>query len=318
MSFIYSGYIPFFKILAGQSYHDVGEFGIPHLTLFISSFSIFYIAYLSANYASFKNKKVLIEITVIVGYFVLLFQRQNILICCLIFGNTLMAKNREGLSKRFKKHKKRNIFLLTLSVLIVLYLMGIIGNMRYGSMWKWYDSSMILALGKANSNMPSYIPTPYFWSYLYAVQPLATLNINISTVTDPFNVPALFCNFIPQFITNKIGINEVDVVLLQRSLTAATGYAVPGKCMGIIGMIIYLFSYLFICVAVINSCMKRKPNMLVPICNILLYFLIFTVFTNTFHYSITFLLLIYSIIACSRIRINGKSKRAKLVEQNHE
>ena len=183
-----------------------------------------------------------------------------------------------------------------------MFIMGVIGNVRYGKMWKWYDSSMIMELGKANFKFPAFIPDIYFWSYLYAVQPLATLNNNIN-LTDDLQIFQFIENFIPNFISEKIGINNTKIDLLDKSLNVSTGYSAAAKLMGVPGMFIFFFAYISVTFLIVYRCSKNNSQMLVTISNLLAYFLLLTVFDNTFKYSISFLLLFLSMIFCRKYKV---------------
>ena len=92
LEFLYARNIPLMSILVGgMSYLENNFEGIPIFHNFISSFTLFYSMYLSYIFFSFKDKKILKEIILVNLFFVLLMQRQNIIISFLFFLNIGLA-----------------------------------------------------------------------------------------------------------------------------------------------------------------------------------------------------------------------------------
>lgn len=66
------------------------------------------------------------------------------------------------IKRKFAVQKYTNAVIMIVFGLILLYLMGVFGNMRYGAMWKWNDASMIMSLGKANKSYPGWLSGLFF------------------------------------------------------------------------------------------------------------------------------------------------------------
>ena len=94
---IVSKKVPLLSVIRGQSYSSINYEGINGLHVLVSSAAIIYSFYLSFLYANFRDKRLLIENSIILAYFIMLVQRQNILICILGFilsMSCLIKKNR--------------------------------------------------------------------------------------------------------------------------------------------------------------------------------------------------------------------------------
>lgn len=303
LNFLVARSIPLVEVvLYGYSYRDLESFGIPHTTLFLNAFSIFYCMYLSYIYAFYKQRKVLVEIFVIIGYFLLLMSRQYVFVCGAFFINTLFFAYSSKIKRKFAVQKYTNAVIMIVFGLILLYLMGVFGNMRYGAMWKWNDASMIMSLGKANESYPGWLSGLFFWSYIYLVSPLSNFNYNIIHLPVEWDFFNLIGSFIPGFISDRLGINLAVVYLPIPSLNVSTGFAGPYKHFGIIGSILASMAYLFLSAFIIRICKKYRPENMVFVCNGLLYFVLLTFFQNTFWFPTTWLVMFFCFISSLKFR----------------
>ena len=293
---LYTRQIPLLNVISGFSYKQSGFSGIPNLHLLITSFSIFYSFYLSYIYACFKEKKVLFEYLLIIMYFILLVQRQNIVICIIGFLNIMYAANSEYITKKIKSKKSK--FMIILLCILLSFSFGVLGNIRYGNSWNWNDSSMITKLGKQNDQYPKYLPNEFFWSYIYLVSPLVNLNYNIKMNEPTNNLHKTTMEFVPEFIRNKLIKEKTDKIMLPvSSLTASTSYVKVYINSGYSGMYIMFLFQIIVCAFVLNKTYKRNKKYFIVVCNALGYFLILTFFTNTIVYSITAAMLLFSLIS---------------------
>ena len=192
--------------------------------------------------------------------------------------------------------------------MIVLYGFGVLGNIRYGSAWKWNDTSMIENVGRINSKYPKLVPKQYFWSYLYFISPLVNLNTNVQSFdNDNIDNTKFFYEFVPSFIQNRLGYNKEKVILPVSSLTASTAFVRVFKYRGYLGMYFMFFIYMLITTIVVNISYKRNKVFFAVNCISLSYVVLFTFFTNTLVYSTTSAILILSFFMCFKYRI-GKYK----------
>ena len=237
IEFIYSRKIPLLEVLAGTTYGNVEFKYIPILHMLINSFGIIYSFYLSYLFFSFKEKRLLFENLIVMSIYVLCVTRQNILICVLIFMNI-------GIASMFEKKKSLKqiitIFIIAIvSGMILLYAFGIMGNMRYGELYEWNDSSMICTLGKLNENYPEFLPKEYFWGYTYLVSPLSNLNYNIKNNVPINEFDKFVLQFIPDFISTKFTNYSIYPTLPVSSLTVCTEYITPYLTYGMSGIVIF-------------------------------------------------------------------------------
>jgi len=298
LNFIYSRNIPMLQVFLGNAYNSTAFSGIPHLNLFISSFSILYSIYLSYLYVNLKKRSILIELLIILFYFILCVQRQNIFIIILLFLNITV------LSLRKKKiFTKKRIFMFGIAFIILLYLFGVLGNIRYGSKWSWNNSKMIVTLGRINENYPKIIPYEFCWSYIYLTSPLANLNYNVTYRNQEDNVGEFIREFIPEFIGNKLYEEPREpVMLMDTSLTVCTAYVRVFNHFGYTGLYAMFFTYMTICSFVLYMVHKNNNQYFIVAANALLYFVLFTFFDNTLYYPITALIAIMSALLCVKIK----------------
>lgn len=316
LEILYERKIPLLNVFRGMSYAQTDFSGIPSLHLLISSFSIFYSFYLAYIYVCFKEKRVLCEYLIIVSFFIILMQRQNILICLLIFINIIYASNSETIAKKLKNIKVK--FLTVVLCILLLFAFGVFGNIRYGSTWEWNDSSMICELGKMNSKYPSILPKEYFWSYIYLISPLVNLNYNVIKINNVDDTYSFIMEFTPEFIRNKVfDYKKIKVVLPVSSLTASTSYSRVHNTLGYAGMYFMFLFQIIVCVIIINCSYRNKKKYFIVVCNALAYFLLFTFFTNTVVYSITSMLVIFSILCSTRLTFR-KTKYEKVFGKEND
>lgn len=303
--------IPLLNVIAGQSYSTVNFQGINGLHMIVGTMAIMYSFYLSYIFSKYREVRVLCENLIIISYFILLVQRQNILVCAIGFVLSMFYSNRENKKNNSKEreNKKLNfkkIIAVTIIMLILLYGFGIFGNIRYGSAWAWNDTSMIEKLGRINSNYPEFVSKQYFWSYIYFVSPLVNLNTNVEINSiNNSDVKKYIYEFIPEFVQNKVGYIEEAVVLPVSSLTASTAYVRAHKYLGYFGMYIMFFVYMFVTTIILNISYKRNKLFHIVNCISLSYILLFTFFTNTLIYSTTSSLLILTFIMSFKYKIGN-------------
>ena len=177
IEFIYAGGVPLFLILLGKPF-NYRTFGVPSLHVFLVTFSSFYTAYLFHTYLSSRKRVML--------FFCLL----NLVVALLIMNRGMFLTNVSTLFFIYIITKEsiqstitpRKISILLVTVIILSFLFGAMGTMRVSrEIKRLYDRSLVYEVGNATlAFQNSYIPSEFFWSYIYITSPIANLQHNIS------------------------------------------------------------------------------------------------------------------------------------------
>ncbi len=294
LDFLYERYIPLLNVIKNGSMYEKSFHGIPIFHFLISAFVFIYCFYLTYLFVCFKKKSLIIEYLASISIFILLFQRQNIMVVllgsCLIILSDIKLK---GISL------KRALFylaLILLFILVGLYVFGLMGNKRYG-IWDSHDSSMIFAVGKINDKYPSFIPKEYAWAYIYAISPLANLQHNINIGIDS---SAVFGDFVWQFLPNYISKHlsfrsSFQPELLDPSLTVCTSYVGAFRARGFFGMYSVYFVQTLAVFILVQIYSKDKRYVACAYAS-LIYFYLLSFFVNPLMYDITSLIVVYLLI----------------------
>ncbi len=294
LDLLYEQYVPIFNVFRGNSMYEKAFYGIPMFHFLVSGFTFIYCFYLAYLFACFKKGSLIIEYLVSISLFVFLFQRQNIMIVVLgtvlILLSSIKIRNLSALKK-----------LLCLTVIVVfsfilLYIFGIMGNVRYG-IWDSNDSSMIIAVGKINDQFPNFIPKPYAWAYIYAVSPLANLQHNINIGIDKSaTVYDFIWQFLPNFFSKRLPYQSViQSELIVPSLTVSTAYSDVFRSSGFFGMLSVYFAQTAI-VAIVVQLYHRNGKYRVSAYLSVIYFYLLSFFSNPMIYDITSLIVIYLLL----------------------
>ncbi|AUJ29492.1 hypothetical protein [Liquorilactobacillus hordei] len=165
-----------FPLFGGFSYNN---YGMPLINAGLGVFSSYFSSYIFLVLLLDKKYRKISFILFVVslGTFVLALSRGMIVI-------TLLNCVWEYLGvKQYKKTKNKNYnkkFMLV-SVVLGMYIFGLLGNYRLNNEVGLTDndifnSNLILNVGDATQKfVTSFIPTPFYWTYLYASSPLANL-----------------------------------------------------------------------------------------------------------------------------------------------
>ena len=290
----YERNIPLFKVLSGQSMYEKNFHGIPILHFFVSGFIFIYCFYLAYLFVCFRKKSLVVEYFASLSLFILLFQRQNIMIVLLGTLWIVIA----GLEfKKLSSLKKLLCIVLTIAIILVgLYIFGIMGNARYG-LWDSNDASMIMAVGKINDSFPDFIPKSYAWAYIYAISPLSNLQYNISLgVNSNVTFIDIIWHYLPNFVSKNLSVKSIIVSdLLEPSLTVCTAFSDVFKTSGYLGMYIFYLVETAVVIFIIllfNKIIQYRVCAYVSVA----YFYLLSFFSNPVIYDITALILIFLII----------------------
>lgn len=284
IEFIYSKQLPLISIIKGTS--EYGDFtGIPLLHGIIINFTIFYSAYLFYVYIETRNKEVGYGVVVQFIIFLLMFQKGAMIICLFIFGNLLFAKIRyQG-----KTAIGPVILGMVLVGIVVLFLNGVLANIRSGVAWS--DNSYIFRVALIKK-WPAFVPGQFAWAYSYITTPLGNLNNLIRMSLDNINVSQVIGTVIPIMILKVVAPNSVisldNSTLMVESMNASSGFYNPAYVGGIRG-IVFFYVITMIIIMVFGLWLYKK-NEASPMYGIFSMMIVFCFFYDTFNTSVTSLL----------------------------
>ncbi len=237
--FLYNGGIPLVMILRGETYNYVA-FGIPTFHVLLVTLNSFASIYIFHQLISNFSKSRLFYFALSIAPSILIVNRAMLLMilasCLFIYILSL------------RKLRPKNITFLAVIILTVLYLFGIMGNLRQTG-GRTTTSEYILDTSKAsNALKKSVVPNEYIWAYLYISSPIANLQNAINKASDVKQSWGSFFNYVllPDFISKRTGsileIHDSDVPRIVDWLTVSTFYAKSYFFLGWLGMIlIFLF-----------------------------------------------------------------------------
>ncbi|NSL89788.1 oligosaccharide repeat unit polymerase [Chitinophaga sp. Mgbs1] len=247
LEFAYSGGVPLLQTIAGgYNYKDFK--GIPTFHVILSTFNIFYSVYIFHQYQSaVKGKKLLLFwlITSILPHLLVLNRGAIMITLASWFFIYLM---------KMKHIKLKRIIVIPLALMGVIYLFGVIGNMRYSVSQE--DKKFILRIGGASEAfIDGNVPAEYYWGYLYIATPIGNFQNIVTKQESKFDAGKLpfymFSEPLPDFLSKKIlavlGIEEpvedASNYLVIESLNAPTVYFRSYFLLGWIGAwLMYLHS----------------------------------------------------------------------------
>ena len=255
---LYSGSIP----ILTSNYSELLEssFGIPLLhglyLSFVSYVSIvFFQKYLSCKIYKKKNNYLLFILLLNV-VFILLGRRGTIVfnVVCYFF---LYSFYYVHLGYNLKK------LFLSLCVFVVLFLFGFnaIGNLRLGV----NSNDYILSVGKATDEFKdSLVPKDFFYAYLYVSTPVQIFDLNRTNMNKPLS-DFVLSNIIPDFISKRLGFtNDVDLDEIG-GFNVGGLFLSPYTYLGVYGIILIIFYFLFLNLLVYLSISKLRTRCLISL-----------------------------------------------------
>jgi hypothetical protein len=178
------------------------------------------------------------------------------------------------------KVKLKNKILLGISVLLGLYLFGVIGNLRSGGEYIYTQSQA------TEEFMESSIPKEFYWTYLYVASPLANFQntVNGRHVEDYDFTGFVFYENLPQIISKNLGgrlkIEQRDLVRIVPWLTVGTTYAKSFSYLGWYGPYLLFCGNLLIYLVVIVFLVPRNSSYHITTISILSVIVMLNIFSN--------------------------------------
>ncbi|WP_462410958.1 O-antigen polymerase [Neobacillus sp. Marseille-QA0830] len=294
VEFLYHKNFPLLAIFINTplSYH---EFGIPTFHVFLVTFNSFFSLYLFQivlSESQYKFRSILFFGLTLVPSILILNRGMLLIIlmsCVFIY-----------LIKYQSKITFKQITGLAILMILVLYLFGVVGNIRvnnsYHTNTSLTDNSLFLQIGGATDEFKeSIIPKEFFWAYIYLASPLANLEKTIDNFEFESDV-SLYNSFVftttqllPDFISKRIVplYNMVipDDVQITPELNVSTAFAQPYVILGWVGITFYtLFAFFF---AFFYILLLKKLNSDFILIGVVLMnsIFVFTTFNNMFAFT---------------------------------
>ncbi|WNH13972.1 hypothetical protein [Thalassobellus suaedae] len=287
---LFEGNSPLFYLLFGGKEIDYKDFGIKVIHVFFVSFTSFLIVYSFHTLISNKGRKNLVYFILTLLPGIIILNRGMIMIglfsCFFVF---ILSLN--------YMIKLKQILLLVMIFLGVLYVFGYLGNLRSAN----GDSNYIpLKSGATESFMDSPIPKEFYWTYLYGASPVANFQNTINkTETVDYNIISLIVQeCLPDFISKRIvsvfNMEEKQIIRIRDWLTVGGVYSKSYAHAKWIGPIILSFYGVFF-LLIMMMLVPKRSNFHVTQIAILLAMMFFNTFSNMFVFSGIVLQLVYPI-----------------------
>ncbi len=291
IEFAYFKTIPLISLLSGNPTIDYKEYGIKTFHVILVSFNSFAIVYLFHYYISNKKRKILFYFLLALLPSILIINRGMFLIGTIssLFVYLFSLK---------KFINPKQLTLILLGTLAILYLFGFVGNLRSGN----GDPSYIPNESKATKVfMNSKIPKEYYWTYLYGASPLANFQNNINkTEKVNYNILDLVIfELFPDVISKRIGVildrEKLNQHQITHWLTVGSVYSRSysyAKWLGPPIIFFYLIFIIILSIGIVNKSSKYH----VSIVAILLTLVFMNTFDNMLVFAGIFLQLFYPIL----------------------
>lgn len=271
--------IPLINILRGDIY-SYNEFGL-------KTFHVFYMGYISAfavvsfeNYLKIKRKDSLLGFLLPILVILLMVNRGALLLILfpMVFVYFGQRQLKKGLNIRFK-------IISCVFLILGITLFGFLGDKRMISSG-YTNEKAILDIGQADPIF-NYIPTGFFWVYLYASSPMA--NLIEQERTDNINkgggVEFIEGAILPDFISKYTSPNLTEVFAFNKitpELTVATGF---GRSFVILGYLGFVFLACWMVFLIITFSWFNRYRYINSACAILSSITVLMIFDNMFIFS---------------------------------
>jgi oligosaccharide repeat unit polymerase len=282
------------------------DFGIPTFHVLLVTFNSFFSLYLFQTLLSKTKGKIKTLIFYIITLIppVLILNRGMLLM--ILMGCIFIY-----LIKFQDKITLKRIAGLAILAIFVLYLFGVVGNMRvnttYHTNTSILDNNLFLQIGGATDEFrESFIPKEFFWSYIYLSSPLANLQetiYNFSFEKDVnfydsfvFAITQALPDFISKRIVPMYDIEIPQVIQIAPELNVSTAFAQPFVLLGWVGITFYiLFAFIF---AFIYILLLKKLNSQYLVIGVAVMnsIFVFTTFGNMFSFTGLSFQLVYPVL----------------------
>lgn len=268
LEIVYFGNLPLFSLFGFGPSIRYTEFGIPGIhgfinALYFSVLLLYFIQFLIIR--SFKNY--FIFFLLVLWPFLVI--HRMMFIAFFIQAFFVYYLLRDG------QLKLKNLFILFIVSISVIFIFGYIGDLRSGR-------EHILRLAGFTTEYPDWLPTGFAWIYLYIVTPVNNINFNINNFTEISPFPfETFLRIFPSFVRDVLVDNfvqETSFQLYKNAFNVSTLFLILIKDFGYIAT-----PFLFFFIGYINylMCLKSMRDPAYIFFRIVfLYALVISVFSN--------------------------------------
>lgn len=311
LEFIIVKDIPFISIaiLKTQEYSSL-KFA-PFIHVVVAALGMYYaIKYFYCAICNKQNRKKSILCFIAILIIFLLYYARSF-IAMILFAAMIMLLSYLSSENRIKfKH----IIISIVSVIVLLYGYGGLGNIRQG--YTWNDSSYIETIG-LYTKYPKFLPKQFMWPYSYFTTPLANLNYNVKKADVSIKPIAIVGEMVPKTISKRLTAmsDSTSCQLIKSYFNVSTGYCsfyVNGSFVGLI--ILFGFMILLGLLGTKMSNIEKLKSDYIIFCSMMCIVYLFMFFDNMFSYvgvSIPFWISFVVLLLKAK-----KIKKAEKLEEN--
>lgn len=307
LEFLYEFSVPIIStfLIPSYSYDDFN--GIPTFHVILGTFNIFLSILMYNFYLSDKNRnKLLLFVLTLIPYILVMNRGAFMIVFSAMIFLYLM---------KLKAIKLKTIFMPFAILGIVLYLFGVVGNIRQEQTKD--DKEYLLRVAGATDNfIDSGVPNEFYWSYIYLISPMGNLQNLILEKEDTFELnniglfatTQLFPDFISKRLVSMFGYEDIVAkndyanYYVTPLLNAPTFYYVSFFLIGSTGLIIMYFALTFSSLIYPYFVRKNSKYYLTSIASLNAIILLST-FNNMWYASGTILLWPIIFSAIDRVKI---------------
>lgn len=289
--FLYAGFVPLFAVLSGseRTYKDFQ--GLPWVHGLLLAFSLFFGAYMFYCFLRetdrLRRLQYLSYVGVILLMFLLLYTRAFLMLMAFIIAVILLAFCR--------RIRAWHLLAAGATVILVLFLFGVLGNIRSESAWN--DTSYLMQVAAIDPDkIPSLLPKQFLWTYVYLISPLGNLNNLVVNYVPTYEIGGVLYSLIPDIIGRLFfpDAGNVTLPLVIQNLTVLSGFGPMYYFGGFLGLITE-FAYMVLVDCYLIRVSLYKSDYVYPVCSLTCTVTAFLFFDNFLNYSVVMFSFFYPV-----------------------
>lgn len=278
----FSGGIPLLSVLAGVDY-DYQTFGIKTFHVFYMGVMLSYSILSFERYLESKRKLELIKVATGIFITIAIVSRGATMLIVIPMVLIMLSRMKE-LNIKFSLKMK---LLFSMAIIVFVILFGYLGDKRMVS--SGYESNdAIYDIGMASDVFKNYdLPSGFFWVYLYATSPYATLiaQEDFNNIDKGGFNKFLYYGVLPDFISKYSSIDMKptgNVMRISPELTVSTGFGRVFSAWGYLGI---LCTFLYMSLFIITFTLLNRKGNIRAVCAILTTASMLMIFDNMIIFS---------------------------------